>query len=221
MLGEISAASGLWPAVALSGFYHGASPGMGWPLAVSAGLMGNGRKDLLRALGPLGLGHLGAMLLILLPFALLMGMIRWQTEIRLGAACLVIGAGVWLLFNRRHPRAIARIAPNRLALWSFAVAIAHGAGLMLLPIYLGLCGLDEGDVGHRAAGQLIAGSLPRAVGVSAVHTIAMIAAGGAIAYAVHAWLGLQFLSKSWFNLDVVWAVGLILAGGAGIWGALG
>ena len=71
--------------------------------------------------------------------------------IRSGAGLLVIVAGVCLLVARRHPRFLARIKPTQLALWSFAVATAHGAGLMLLPIYLGLCTAGEQDAGHQAA----------------------------------------------------------------------
>ena len=76
----------------------------------------------------------------MLPFGLLAALLAWQTAIRIGASALVIGFGAVLLIRRRHPRALARIPPARLGLWSFAVAIAHGAGLMLVPIYLGLCG---------------------------------------------------------------------------------
>ena len=121
---------------------------MGWPLAVSAGLMGRGRRDLLAALGPLAAGHFLAMAGILLPFAFLTALVLWQRELRVGAALLVVGYGLWLLLRRRHPRILARIRPTELALWSFAVAMAHGAGLMLVPIYLGLCRADP-DPGTR------------------------------------------------------------------------
>jgi hypothetical protein len=123
----------LWLTVIASGVYHGVNPGMGWPLAVSAGLMGKGRRDLIASLGPLGAGHFVAMAGILLPFAAMTALIAWGDEIRIGAGLLVIAAGVYLLNNRRHPRFLARIKPTQLALWSFAVATAHGAGLMLLP----------------------------------------------------------------------------------------
>ena len=206
------ATAGLWLAVVSSGIYHGINPGMGWPLAVSAGLLGNGRRDLVLALGPLALGHFLAMSSILLPFALMSALVTWQSEIQIGAGVLVIAAGVYLLVNRRHPRFLARIRPTQLTLWSFAVAMAHGAGLMLVPIYLGLCRVDELDAGHRAAFALMGGNLAMAVAVAVVHAAAMIVSGGLLALAVHAWLGLQFLSKSWFNLDVVWAVSLIVVG---------
>ncbi len=211
------ATAGLWLAVAASGLYHGLSPGMGWPLAVSAGLMGGGRGELLRALGPLALGHFIAMLAILLPFTLLVTLIRWEWEIRAAAALMLVGAGLVLLFWRRHPRALARIAPHRLAFWSFAVAMAHGAGLMLLPAYLGLCGLDLDAADHAALGTLMRTSLPLALLVAVLHTAAMIAAGGTVAVLVHAWLGLGFLRRSWLNLDAVWAASLVLVGGISLY----
>jgi hypothetical protein len=205
-------AAGLWLAVIASGLYHGVNPGMGWPLAVSAGLMERNSRALVAALWPLSVGHLLAMLLVLLPFALLAALVEWQRQIQSGASLLLIGFGIFRLFNRRHPRALARIRPTQLGLWSFAVAIAHGAGLMLVPIYLGLCQASELDKGHEAAGTLINANLGMAVLVSVVHSAAMIAAGGCSAWLVYRYLGLKFVSRSWFNLDVTWAVSLILVG---------
>ena len=129
----------LWLAVIASGLYHGVNPGMGWPLAVSAGLMEKSARALVAALWPLTVGHLLATLLVILPFSLLVTLVYWQPQIQIGASLLVIGFGIFRFVNRRHPRALARIRPTQLGLWSFAVAIAHGAGLMLVPIYLGLC----------------------------------------------------------------------------------
>jgi hypothetical protein len=208
--------AGLWLAVVASGVYHGVNPGMGWPLAVSAGLMGKGRRDLIASLGPLGAGHFLAMAGILAPFALMTALVSWQREIRIGAGLLVIAVGVYLFTSQRHPRFLARIKPTQLALWSFAVATAHGAGLMLLPIYLGICSAEERDIGHQAAAALMRGNLGMAIAVSFVHATAMIVSGGIVAFAVHEWLGLKFISKSWFNLDVVWALSLIFVGAIGV-----
>jgi len=198
--------------VVASGLYHGINPGMGWPLAVSAGLMERSSRALLAALFPLWLGHLLATLLVILPFALLLMLVEWQRQIQLGASLLVIGFGVFRLLNRRHPRALARIPPTQLALWSFAVAIAHGAGLMLVPIYLGLCQVSDFDAGHAAAATLIHANLALALLVSVVHSAAMIVAGGCSAWLVYRYLGLKFLARSWFNLDTIWAVSLIVVG---------
>jgi len=152
------------------------------------------------------------MLVVLLPFALLAALVEWQWPIRIGASFLIMAFGIFLLVNPRHPRALARIPPTQLGLWSFAVAIAHGAGFMLVPIYLGLCQAVDRDSSHEAASALISGSLRMAVLVSFVHGAAMIAAGGAFAWAVYRYLGLKFVSRSWFNLDAIWALSLILVG---------
>jgi hypothetical protein len=204
--------AGLWLAVVASGLYHGVNPGMGWPLAVSAGLMDRSSHALLVALWPLTVGHLLAMLVAILPFALLVALVEWQQQIQIGASLLVIGFGIFRLVNRRHPRILARIRPTQLGLWSFAVAIAHGAGLMLVPIYLGLCRAADLDHGHEAAGSLLNGNMGMAILVSVVHAVAMIAAGGLLAWLVYRYLGLKFVSRSWFNLDATWAFSLVLVG---------
>ena len=185
---------------------------MGWPLAVSAALMDRARGSLYKALLALAAGHLLAMAAILFPFSALFFLVEWQRQIQIGAACLVIGLGVYLLINRRHPRFLARVPPTRLALWSFLAAMAHGAGLMLVPIYLGICRTVDTDTGHAAASELMAGNVVIAAVVALVHTLAMTLSGGALALGVYHWLGLRFLSKSWFNLDIVWALSLILVG---------
>jgi hypothetical protein len=202
----------LWLAVVASGLYHGVNPGMGWPLAVSAGLMQRSPRALAAALGPLAIGHLLAMLLVILPFALLVALVEWQRPIRIGASLLVISFGIYRLVDRHHPKALVRIRPTQLGLWSFAVAIAHGAALMLVPIYLGLCQGADADKGHEAASSLIGADLSMAVLVAIVHASAMIAAGGSVAWLVYRYLGLKFVSRSWFNLDAIWATSLVLVG---------
>ena len=204
--------TGLWLAVLASGLYHGVNPGMGWPLALSAGLMERSPRSLVAALGPLAVGHFLATLAVMLPFALLAALVEWQRHIQIGASLLVMAFGIFLLVRPRHPRALARIRPTQLGLWSFAVAIAHGAGFMLVPIYLGLCRGADLDSGHEAAGALINGNVGIAVLVSLVHGGAMIGAGGVLAYLVYRYLDLKFLSRSWFNLDATWALSLVLVG---------
>jgi hypothetical protein len=164
--------TGLWLAVVASGLYHGVNPAMGWPLAVANGLMERNARALLAALLYLASGHVLAMFVVMVPFAMLAILLAWEREIQLGASVLVIGFGAYLMTWRRHPRALARIPPSRLALWSFAVAIAHGAGLMLVPIYLGLCRSFDMDQGHQAARALIEANLGTALLVSGVHATA-------------------------------------------------
>lgn len=204
--------AGLWLAVVVSGLYHGVNPGMGWPLAVSAALMERSQRALFLALGPLAVGHLLATLAMLLPFSLLVVLVDWRWQIQIGAGLLVTAYGLYKLVQPRHPRALVRIRPAQLGLWSFAMALAHGAGLMLVPIYLGLCRAADLDAGHAAAAALMAGGITMAVVVSILHALAMIAAGGALAWLVYRHLGLKALSQTWFNLDRVWALSLVLVG---------
>ncbi|XGA81081.1 hypothetical protein OR573_05380 [Halomonas sp. CH40] len=213
-------AMALWGAVIFSGIYHGINPGMGWPLAVSAGLMEGNRRAMLKAIGALAVGHLLAMLAILLPFSMLSALVIWETQIRVMAGAVVVIMGVYLLINRRHPRFLARVAPSRLVLWSFLAAMAHGAGLMLVPIYLGMCSVAPSDGGHVAAEALMNQNLQSAFLVALAHTAAMTLAGGIIAAAIYFYFGLKFLSRTWFNLDVVWALSLVLVGAFGIYSAL-
>ena len=216
----MSTTAGLWLAVVLSGLYHGLNPGMGWPLAVSSALMEQRPGALYRALGALAIGHFLAMLVILLPLSAMTLLIHYERQLRLVAGVIVVGLGLWLLITRKHPRFLSRIPPTRLALWSFLVALVHGAALMLVPIYLGLCRIEELDQGHRAAADLMARNAMLTLGVAVLHTAAMLLAGGGLAVAVHRWLGLQFLSRSWFDLEAIWALSLILVGALGIYSAL-
>ena len=215
-----STVTALWGAVILSGIYHGINPGMGWPLAVSAALMEGRPRAMGRALIALAVGHFLAMTAILLPFSVMTALVTWETQIRIGAGALVIAMGIYLLINRRHPRFLARVHPGRLALWSFLAAMAHGAGLMLVPIYLGICGIDVSGDGHTAAGELMTQNIATAFLVALVHTGAMTLAGAVLAVVIYLWLGIKFLSRTWFNLDIVWALSLVLVGGFGITSAL-
>lgn len=215
MEADVSVAA-LWWAVIGLGAFHGLNPGMGWPLSVSAALMEQRGRALLSALALLGAGHFLAMTLVLLPFSAMMTLVAWQREIQIGAGALVIAVGLVLLLYRRHPRALARVKPGRLALWSFLAALAHGAGFMLLPIYLGLCRADDLEPGQGAALDLMAGNTLSAVLVAATHTGAMVVAGGVVAFAVYRFIGLKFLSRGWFNVDALWAASLVLVGALGI-----
>jgi len=216
---DMMSTTALWWAVIFSGFYHGINPGMGWPLAVSAALMEREHSAMPKALAMLALGHFLAMIGILLPFSLLSVLVEWDVEIRFVAGSLVVAMGVYLLINRRHPKFLARVHPARLALWSFLAAMAHGAGLMLVPIFLGITDHSDHNMGHHAAQMLMGNTVLAALTVAFVHTFAMTVAGGLIAIVIYFWLGLKFLSKTWFNLDIVWAVSLILVGLFGIYSA--
>ncbi|MGI9350969.1 MAG: hypothetical protein ACR2O3_05350 [Rhizobiaceae bacterium] len=211
-MSDTTTITALWWVVIVSGLYHGLNPGMGWPLAVSSALMEQRKSSLIPAILALSFGHFLAMTAVLLPFSFMIVLVYWEQEIRIGAGLIVLGLGIYLLVVRRHPRILSRISPTKLALWSFLAAMAHGAGLMLVPIFLGICAPGAQDAGHSAAGKLMAGNLETALLVAIVHTAAMMLAGSALAVLTYFWLGLKFLSSAWFNLDVVWALSLVAVG---------
>lgn len=219
-----AATAWLWAGVVAIGIYHGLNPAMGWPLAVANGLGEKRDAAVFATWVPLGAGHLLAMALVLVPFALLTWMLQWTREIRLGAGALVLLFGVSRLLLRRHPRWLARIRPTQLALWSFLMATAHGAALMLLPIVMGLCETPAAAVAaaptsaldHEAVMELMRSGVITAVTVSLVHTAAMIGSGLCVAWIVYRYLGLRALRAAWLDLDVVWAVSLVASGAAAV-----
>jgi hypothetical protein len=218
----LNATAALWLTIVAIGVYHGLNPAMGWPIAVANGMTVRRARAVFATLLPLGGGHFAAMAVALVPFAWLSWYVEWGRAIRLGAGALVVLFGIVKLIERRHPRALARIRPTQLAWWSFLMATAHGAGLMLVPFMLGLCGnAPVGDAGHASVMNYLAQSnVATAVVVAGVHTLAMMLAGLVLAWAVYRYLGLQFLRRAWFNLDVVWGASLVIAGAAGVGAAL-
>jgi hypothetical protein len=213
----------LWIGVVAIGAYHGLNPAMGWPLAVANGMAAKRGAAVVATFAPLGAGHLLAMTLVLVPFALLSWLMAWSREIRIGAGVLVVLFGVWRLCVRRHPRWLARVRPTQLVLWSLLMATAHGAALMLLPVFMGLCeapmsapGLPPGTFDHVAVMALMRSNVATAVAVSLLHSVAMIASGLAAAWVVYRYLGLRALRSAWLNLDTAWALCLIASGSAAV-----
>lgn len=218
----MNATVAIWLTIIAVGLYHGLNPAMGWPLAVANGLTERRAGAVLTTLLPLGGGHFAAMAIVLVPFAWLSLYVQWSREIRLGAGALVLLFGIFRLVNRRHPQALARVRPTHLAWWSFLMATAHGAGLMLVPFMLALCApgdvaMAAPDSGHVTVMNYLARSnVVTAVAVAAVHTLAMMLAGLGAAWAVYRYLGLQFLRRAWLDLDLVWGASLVIAGAAGM-----
>jgi hypothetical protein len=212
--------SGVWPwiAVALLGAYHGIDPSMGWLFAVALGLQERRRSKVFEALLPIAVGHLIA---VGLAVALIAGAIAsgaWMLR-PIGAAAL-IAFGLFRLWRPgAHPRWVAmRVNARDLVAWSFLMASAHGAGLMLFPILMELPSANgmpamrhhKMHMGAMAAhGHL---GLAQAIAVVVVHTGAMLIVMGTVALAVYQWIGLQILRSAWINLDTIWAIALIAAG---------
>ncbi len=213
--------AGLWLGVIAIGAYHGLNPAMGWPLAVANGLSAKRGAIVAATFVPLGLGHLLAMAMVLVPFAALSWLLSWQRELRIGAGLLVVLFGVSRLFLRRHPRWLMRVRPTQLLLWSWLMATAHGAALMLLPFLIGLCAAPSanapgGPFDHENVMQLMRTNLATAVAVSLLHSAAMIAAGLGMAWLVFRYLGLRVLRSTWIDLDLLWAISLMVSGAAAL-----
>jgi hypothetical protein len=221
----VTATSSLWLTIIAIGLFHGFNPAMGWPLAVANGLTERRGGAVFKTILPLGGGHFAAMAVVLAPFAWLAAYVAWSQAIRLAAGAAVLLFGLYKLAYRRHPRALARIPPTQLGWWSFLMATAHGAGLMLVPITLALCatGPEAGRIAaaHADMMSVVARSgMVLGITVAAVHTLAMMLAGLAMAWAVYRYLGLQFLRRAWLNVDLAWGISLVVAGMAGMITAL-
>jgi hypothetical protein len=202
-----------WLAVFGLGAYHGLNPGMGWLLAVSNGMQARQTRGVLLALPPIALGHLLAMSAALLPFVLLGVYLERLRDIRVAAGVVLVVFGVYKLASKRHPRFLSRVRPTHLTLWSFLMATAHGAGLMLVPVVLDLCGsVDGAHAQHEVLARIAAGNLGVALNAATLHTVAMVLTGGAVAWVVYRFVGLRLLRRAWLNLDLLWAVLLVAVG---------
>jgi hypothetical protein len=200
--------SALWPWMALAGLgaFHGLNPAMGWLFAVALGLHRQSRGLVVLALAPIALGHAAAVGIVLLT-VLLFRTVLDPTLLGRGAGIILIvwAAGHTLAGHRTPIRIGMQTGMAGLALWSFMVAGAHGAGFMLIPALLSLC------VSPGVGGELTAStSLPVSLAALAVHTGAMLVVIGAVSLIVYD-QGLALLRRGWINLDVLWS--LALAGG--------
>ena len=201
-----------WAAVAALGAYHGIDPSMGWLFAVALGLQERSRAKVLSSLGPIAIGHLASIAAVVAIIGGLRLFVAIDFLRPLGAAVL-IGFGIFrFIWPRAHPRWVAmRVNPAELALWSFIMASAHGAGLMLFPILLGMSP-HSAHSAHQMAAARAAHTMWQAVGVVIDHTSAMVLVMGAIAIVVYDYVGLAILRSAWINLDTIWAGALVAAG---------
>jgi len=196
------------------GAFHGLNPGMGWLFAVALGLQERDRRAVLGAVPPIALGHAAAVALALALLAWLRQVLDART-VALAAAAVLVAFGGWRLLRRRHPRWVGmRVSRRDLALWSFLMANAHGAGLMLVPVLLAGARAAPAADAHPVTGVVAAaaaGSGPTLV-AAAVHTAAMLVAMTGIALLVYDHLGVGVLRRAWLNVGLPWAVALIAAG---------
>ena len=206
----------LWPWLVLVGLgaFHGINPGMGWLFAVALGLQEQSQRAVRRALLPIALGHAVSIAIVALAVGLLQAVLPEQV-MRYCCAALLGVFGLWRLVRARHPRWVRmRVGFRDLVLWSFLMASAHGAGLMLVPLLLQWPAPDASHARLMAAlwPQAAATSPALVLAAVSVHTLSLFLVTSAIALLVYEKLGVAFLRHAWFNLDVLWAAALFIAG---------
>jgi hypothetical protein len=193
-----------WLAIAGLGAFHGLNPAMGWLFAVALGLHRRSSRAVLLAIPPMALGH-ALSIAIVAASALAMGIVADTHLVRIVSGSVLI---LWAAYHARYGhRHRVRIGMTTgfvgLVLWSFLMTTAHGAGLMLIPALIPLCG----SMAHPLSGPLLV-SLA-AVGV---HTLAIVIVSGAVALLIYGWLGLGVLRHGWVNFDILWTLGLVATG---------
>lgn len=191
----------------LLGTYHGINPGMGWLFAVGLGLQEGRGQAVWRALLPIALGHTLAIGLVVALAAVVRVVIPTEIVTAVVAVSLV-GLGVYKLIRHRHPRyGGMQVGFKDLVVWSFMMASAHGAGLMVLPFLSG-----EPGAGHHHGHMAGAMSPESGLFGVAIHTVGYLVVTGAAAFVFYKKLGLALLRTAWVNLDLIWAVALIATG---------
>jgi hypothetical protein len=196
----------------LLGAYHGINPGMGWLFAVALGIQEQKGSAVAKSIIPLAVGHALAIAIVVLATALL-GMVVPLTSVRYCVAAFLIGLGIWSLVKHWHPRWVRmQVGFRDLTVWSFLMASAHGAGLMVVPVLLGSGTVEAAE--RMAGHHQMTASVSPLVGMiaSLVHTAAYLAVTGALAWVVYRKLGLGLLRKTWFNFNLLWGVALVITG---------
>ena len=202
-----------WAALVLLGAYHGVNPGMGWLFAVARGLQEKSRRAVVGSLLPIAIGHEASIVVVVVAVSLTEQLVP-PFFVRLLAGLVLVSFGVYKLARpRSHPGGFGmRIGPAGLAMWSFLMSSAHGAGLMLAPVLLGL-------PVYSAYHNLNEISL-QAVAAASLHVAAMLFVMGVVSVLVYEKVGLGILRRGWFNLDLGWSIVLIASGAVTLFTAI-
>lgn len=208
--------SRVWPWLILFGLgaYHGINPAMGWLFAVSLGLQNRSRRAVLMAIPPIAIGHAISIVLVvgLLWLAQASLPLTW---VRYGAAAILFAFGLSRFIRSRHPKWVGmQVGFRDLTLWSFLMASAHGAGLMLMPVLLGSDHSSHAShTAHVAPQQMPSTNDPSQwLAAVVVHSAGYLLVSLLIALLVYEKLGLSLLRRAWFNVDVVWMIALMISG---------
>ena len=192
------------------GAFHGLNPAMGWLFAVALGLYRQSRTTVLVSLIPIAIGHALAIAVVVY-VVIVLGMAIDAPAFRILSGVLLIAWGLYhLLYGHRHRVRIGfKTGLVGLAVWSFVMATAHGAGMMLIPVLMPLEHMGEHAHQMPATHSLWIASL-----AVLVHSLAMLAVTGIVALVAYESVGLDFLRRGWINLDLLWTAALI---GIGLW----
>jgi hypothetical protein len=201
------ASTEVWPWLALAGLglFHGLNPAMGWLFAVALGLHRGNRRTVLLSLVPITVGHAAAVAAALIA-VLALGLVVDHTALLRLAGLVLIGWAAWhaLYGHQRRVRVGMQTGLLGLVLWSFLMASAHGAGLMLIPALAPICGSTP------PSGATL--GVPLALAALGVHSAAMLAAIAAVSLIVYDWAGVDFLRRGWINVDLIWVAVLATCG---------
>jgi hypothetical protein len=193
----------VWPTLFLLGAYHGINPGMGWLFAVARGMQEHRARAVAWSLPPIALGHALSIGVVVL-LAGLAQVALPLTYIRIGVAVALVGLGLYKLIRGRHFHwGGMQVGFRELTIWSFLMASAHGAGLMVLPVVLA-----GPHAHHHAAAQ----GVTNGVWATLIHTLGYLTVTAAVALLVYQKFGLALLRRMWFNLDLIWAIALVATG---------
>jgi hypothetical protein len=200
----------VWPWLVVGGLgaFHGINPAMGWLFAVALGLHRKSRAVVLWSLVPIAIGHALSIAIVAGAFVVA-GILCDERLVQLGAGLLLIGWAVYhqLYAHRHHVRVGMGAGQLGLVLWSFLMATAHGAGLMLLPALMPLC-LSSSPVAEIT----VSGSTPVVLAAVGLHMLAMLGLTGLVAVLVYDWIGLAILRRAWINVDLIWTSALAATG---------
>jgi hypothetical protein len=200
------AGSWRWPALLLLGAYHGINPGMGWLFAVALGMQERRRAVVVWSLVPITLGHALA-IAVAIAVAGVLGIVVSLGHLRLIVAAALFAFGGYRFIRHRHPKGGGmRVGFRDLTVWSFLMASAHGAGLMVLPVLFGLSAGEHGGHSHGAQ------SLPVASLAVGIHTAGYLAVTALVAAIVYEKIGLAVLRTAWVNMDLIWSGALVVTG---------
>jgi len=198
-----------WGLLVGLGAFHGLNPGMGWLFAVALGMQDRRRGAVIRALLPLAAGHALAVAAALVA-VLSVGTILPGNGLRPMVAGVLVALGALRLVRHKHPRwASMRVGMGGLTCWSFLMATAHGAGLMVVPIYVGMTMAGAGEHAHHVMPRTGGGAALLATGL---HGAGYLIVTALVALLVFEKVGVGLLRRAWFNLDLVWASALVATG---------